>query len=172
MRGWALRGKGRLINNAVQVNHLWDLPTQWRRTALEQRLPTHKQVLQGVGVDRHSAALHFASPFLQGVWRHLQETGSAVTSASHRTIQLLPCHSSHLVFINLITYSAYSIYQASPWPCDNARFCGKKGYICTSCFGRRFLTHNCWVRSVRNLFLGHCSNREQSYKLGAGVDSL
>lgn len=85
-------------------------------------------------------------------------------------------HSSHLVFINLITCSAYSVYQAAPWLWDGARFWGEKGYICTSCYGRRLLTHNCWLRSLflRSWagFLGRCSMREGSCRLRVRVDSL
>lgn len=143
---------------------------------MEERQPTHKQVLQGLIVDRHSAAFRFASPFLQGVWRHLQETGSAETSVSTEAPAPPIGHCSHLVFINLITCSASSVYQAAPWPWDGARFCGEKGYICTSCYGRRLLTHNCWVRSLFLRsgagFFGCCSKREGRYRLRAGVDSL
>lgn len=179
MQGGALRGKGRLINNAVQVNHFWDpelaqaVKSCFGREKANSQAgsPGHncRQTLSSFSLCFYFSSRSLAPPTGNRKRRNLS------ISQKYRLLPFIG-HSSHLVFINLITCSAYSVYQAAPWLWDNARFWGEKGYICTSCYGRRFLTHNCWLRFLflRSWagFLGRCSKRDWRCRLRARVDSL
>lgn len=84
-----LKRKEQLVNNRVQANHFFDpeLASTERKSCLGRETANSEEgspVSVSVRVDS-AAAFHFACPFLQGVWCHLQEAGSVVPSASQRS---------------------------------------------------------------------------------------
>lgn len=170
-RGSLLTGKKQLINNAVQVSHFWE--PELANTS-EEELPWKRNCQRTSKFFklqyRHTPAFNFAAFF---------SSRSLAPPAGRRKhsnlFGFLPqCLGSPIrrspssVFINLISCSACSIYQRSPWPWDEAELCGKEGHV----YGSSLAGESSWqpLRQVSFLLLGAFSldsaPREQSYRLG------